>query len=442
MDISFANIFEKSPYSVRTIRSKNPLEREIDVLPARVRECSPDRSVTDHTMYFICLEDNFAEPVELRIQRKNENWKNCIVRPLSNATVMKREGTELSITLSKPENLSIEFDGDMYENLFVFSYIPDEDKPDTSSANMLYFGPGEHHSGLIELKSNQTLYIDSGAVVYGRIYAKDAENITVKGHGVLDGSEENHKDQRPYHVFFEDCRNVRLENIIVRDSPAWCVVPMRCKDVFVSGIKQISYNWNSDGFDICSCDNVDISNVFVRNFDDNISLKSFEGDCQNITFRDSVVWCDCAHNMLVGPEADLENGTTFENVSFKNLTVLESSEYCETYMGVMAIMCANRAVIKNISWDNIVVERASISKLINFQYVTEYAKELGQSVEGVSVKNVVSYEKYLPMTILGFDEEHRIKNVSLTSIVYVDKQENSSENLLINNFVEDITIVP
>ena len=73
MDISFANIFEKSPYSVRTIRSKNPLEREIDVLPARVRERSPDRNVTDHTMYFICLEDNFADPVELRIKRKNES---------------------------------------------------------------------------------------------------------------------------------------------------------------------------------------------------------------------------------------------------------------------------------------------------------------------------------------------------------------------------------
>lgn len=432
---------KKIRYSVQMMTGEGE-KKSLNVYPAQVRQRFPDKTFVDHIMNFICVESAFLEPVEIHIRKLGNEGQSCVVRPLAKQIKAIKRDDEYIVVLSEPVNLSVEFDGDMYENLFIFSYKPDDNKTQLDDGNVLYFGPGEHEVGLIELKSNQTLYIDSDAVVYGRVYAKDAANITIKGHGILDGSKENHTDHRPYHVFFEDCCNIRLENIIVRDSPAWSIVPMRCQDVFVSGIKQISYNWNSDGFDICSCDNVEINNVFVRNFDDNISLKSFQVDCKNITFRDSVVWCDCAHNMLVGPEADLENGTIFENVSFKNITVLESSEYCETYMGVMAIMCANRAVIKNISWDNIVVERASISKLINFQYVTEYAKELGHLVDGVSVNNVVSYEKDLPMTILGVDEEHRIKNVSLKSIVYVDRQGDSSESLQINNFVDDITIVP
>lgn len=433
-------VSEGCGYSVRIVNGKGEI-KEQKVYPARVRQRFPDKTLAEHTMYFACVESEFSEPVELRVQRCGRGGETCTVRPLSRKIPIDRQDEEIVLTLSQPENLSVEFDGDMYENLFLFVHRP-EPRPIPAGENVLYFGPGEHEAGLIELTSHQTLYLDSGAIVYGRIHAKDAEDITIGGYGILDGSGENHTDSRPYHICLEDCRNVRLENIVIRDSPAWCVVPMHCRDVVISGIKQISYNWNSDGFDICSCDTVDISHVFIRNFDDNISLKSFGGNCRNITFRDSVVWCDCAHNMLVGPEADLKHGTVFENISFRNVTVLESSEYCEMYQGVMAIMCADGAVIRDVSWDGITVERASSGKLLHIRYVTEYAKELGQRIEDIAVSHVVSYEKALPVAILGADEVRKVKNVRLCSVTYAGGHGDLSEHLNTNEFTENITIAP
>ena len=55
--------------------------------------------------------------------------------------------------------------------------------------DVLYFGPGVHRPGLIELKTNQTLYIAEGAVVHSRVCARHADHIRILGKGILDCSE-------------------------------------------------------------------------------------------------------------------------------------------------------------------------------------------------------------------------------------------------------------
>ena len=54
--------------------------------------------------------------------------------------------------------------------------------------DVIYYGRGVHDAGLIALKSNQTLFIDEGAVVYGRVTARDARHARIIGHGILDGN--------------------------------------------------------------------------------------------------------------------------------------------------------------------------------------------------------------------------------------------------------------
>lgn len=430
-----------APYAVLSHGRSHSGFSPLVLQQARVRERRPDKSVQDHTMYFVCVEHDFEEPLELRIRRDTAPWRTVSVRPRMEGVTVHEEPDEIQMTLTEPAGLSVEFDGDMYHNLFVFAEQPDSEKPDPSDPNILYFGPGEHHPGMLELTSGQTLYLDTGAVVYGRIHAAGAENITIAGHGILDGAEENHDTLRPYHIHLEQCRGVRLENILIRDSPAWSVVTMYCKDVSVHGIKQISYNWNSDGFDICSCEDVTIDHVFVRNFDDNISLKSFGGDCRRITFRNAVVWCDCAHNMLVGPEADRVGGTVFEDILFENVAVLESREYCDTYMGVMAIMCADKAVIRNIGWRDIRVERLSVGKAISVQFVTEYAEELGRSIENISFEKIWIDQKIPVMTFHGADETRLVKHIQLQDVRYVNGMIHRRDELDINEYVDDLRII-
>ena len=45
-----------------------------------------------------------------------------------------------------------------------------------------------HYAGHIDMQDNQTIFVDSGAVVHCSITAADKKNIAVKGHGIIDNS--------------------------------------------------------------------------------------------------------------------------------------------------------------------------------------------------------------------------------------------------------------
>jgi len=81
---------------------------------------------------------------------------------------------------------------------------------------------------------------------------------------------------RPVMVNFKHCKNVRLENVRIQNSPAWAVHLFFCEDVLVKGINVENpyHAQNGDGIDIESCKNVEVcySNFHVG--DDGICIKS------------------------------------------------------------------------------------------------------------------------------------------------------------------------
>lgn len=54
----------------------------------------------------------------------------------------------------------------------MFPDLPDVDKPAQDVPDVLYYGAGQHDAGRIVMKSNQTLYLDEGAFVYGYVVGK------------------------------------------------------------------------------------------------------------------------------------------------------------------------------------------------------------------------------------------------------------------------------
>ena len=101
-------------------------------------------------------------------------FTNVVVRPVSAKVAVRRDGDLVRFTITKAGAYSVEFDG-RHRNLMLFADPPhDWSDVDRSAANVRYFGPGEHDAGLITLKAGETLFIDEGAVVYGRVFAKDA----------------------------------------------------------------------------------------------------------------------------------------------------------------------------------------------------------------------------------------------------------------------------
>ncbi|QNL52245.1 glycoside hydrolase family 28 protein [Olivibacter sp. SDN3] len=212
------------------------------------------------------------------------------------------------------------------------------DHASQAGGGTVFFPAGKYLTGPIHLKSNITLLIDAGAeisfsdnfdhylpmvpsrwegtMVYNfspLIYAYEAENITIKGGGVLNGngkkwwaysevqvkkSPESHWQKefhrlnteilhpdlpgwvelgflRPPFIQTMYCKNVRIEDVTIKNSPFWTVNPEFSDNVTVNGITiNNPPSPNTDGINPESCSNVHISNCHISVGDDCITIKS------------------------------------------------------------------------------------------------------------------------------------------------------------------------
>lgn len=140
-------------------------------------------------MGFAMFTDDFSTPVRVRVRRRGRPFDSVEVRPAAYAIPTRRISRRtVEFTLERPtQKVSVEFDGDRARNLFVLPDLPDTAAPRASSPDTLYFGKGEHHAGLITLRSGQTLYIDEGAIVYGTVRSYDTRDITIAGRAYCAG---------------------------------------------------------------------------------------------------------------------------------------------------------------------------------------------------------------------------------------------------------------
>lgn len=240
------------------------------------------------------------------------------------------------------------------------------DRLSQAGGGTLFFPAGTYLTGAIRLKSNITLELEAGATLLFSdnfddylpfmevrhegvmmksfsplISAMDAENITIKGEGTLDGQgkawwteffriyvdlekngmrelnkyqplwerendvealyAETNEDWhgtlkrrffRPPFIQLVRCRRVRIEGVKIINSPFWTVNPEFCDNVVVTGVTIHNVpSPNTDGINPESCRNVHISDCHISVGDDCITLKSGRDaqarrlgvPCENIT---------------------------------------------------------------------------------------------------------------------------------------------------------------
>ncbi len=120
----------------------------------------------------------------------------------------------------------------------------------------------------------------------GIITAVKVKDTTVCGEGTIDGcaSEENWWFEpkkiriatRPRMIFFDQCKDMRVQGITVKNSPSWNLHPYFSKDLGFYDLKIISpkISPNTDGLNPESCKNVNIVGVYFSVGDDCIAIKS------------------------------------------------------------------------------------------------------------------------------------------------------------------------
>ena len=309
---------------------------EIFVYNARVSDYAgnPEAGYTQYTMGFALFTDSFRQPLKVRVTRRAGTFSKVEIRPLSYGIVPDvQTPNSVEFELGDPaQKVSVEFDGNRMENLFILPDLPDTAIP--MGANVTYFGPGVHNAGVIRIanESGRILYLDEGAVVLGRIEAENAANLTIRGRGVFCSSQEDHGAGRRPQMEFRNCDNLKIEGILLRDTPNWTLKIVGSTGVHIDNIKEIGWIMNSDGMDFICCRDVLVENTFQRNYDDNVTIKAFNATPEyiashtntdgsysdgaiwmvaglrdfevcNYEIRNCVFWADKAHNMLVGPSA-------------------------------------------------------------------------------------------------------------------------------------------
>lgn len=179
-----------------------------------------------------------------------------------------------------------------------------------NGGGILLFSKGIYRMGSVRLRSNVKLFLEEEAVIcgsglstdfpeldyeafYGReqgavnalLWAVHEAEIEIYGSGIIDGRGSawwHRKDgRRPCVIEFSDCRNVKIRDIKIINSPFWTIHPFDSRSVIIDHIwiQNPPNSPNTDGINPESCSDVHIKNCIIDVGDDCIALKAGKENC-------------------------------------------------------------------------------------------------------------------------------------------------------------------
>lgn len=366
---------------------------------------------------------------------------NYDIRPKSKNIVSSNYRNQILFSLDNPANLSVEVNKNLKRPLFIFANPLEKSIPDKNNPDVIFYEKGKVHTpGIVMIKSNQTVYIEGGAIVRGSFMTDKGKNIKIMGRGIIDNSMYKSQQARPVEI--NECEDVLLEGFIINESRHWTCASFASKNVEYQNIKIVSDNDVDDGIDIVGSQNVLVDNCFIRTKDDCIAIKAgityytkfFSGaNVDNITIQNSVMWNGIWGNGLeIGFETRAD---TIKNITFKNCDLI----HVEGPEGTFTIHNGDRAVVKNVIYEDIRVED-SRGWLIDFKILSSrYSRDKTRGlIENVSFKNITVEGDVFPYSqLLGYDETYRIKGVTLENFVIHGIKVNSTYNGMITTIHSD-----
>ena len=208
---------------------------------------------------------NFTGDVFVRVITKNKKFKSACIRPDYRGTIANvQNDSTVQFLLFQPENVSVEFDGNITDNLLVFTSKPTISKEEAEKAakaqgrDFRYYAPGMYTEDIIKVPSNTTVYLDGGSYFSGTFAVEDAENVSILGRGIA-------RPQNGYegcHVYRS--KNVLIDGLIVNTCPIG-----ESSGVTLHDVRSISHPQWGDGLNVFGgSSDILFDRVFCRNSDD------------------------------------------------------------------------------------------------------------------------------------------------------------------------------
>ena len=381
-----------------------------------------------HFAYF-----DFNGTVQVTIQTTS-SIQSVAIRPKSSGIVPTVSGNTISFTLSQPENLVVEVNGNLNLPLLLFANPLEINPPKQGDPNVIYFGPGKSSPGTINVNSGQTVYIAGGAWVDGIIRAVNTTGITVRGRGVLNPqSIESGQGYVPGLVGILRSQDVLLEGIIVYGKVRLAYGEMGISlsnNVNVDNMKVFGGYWltgGDDGIVVQDSQNINIRNSFVRTNDDSIVYR-FDGNyiysAGNYIVENSVLWPNGASGLVIAAETLTK---TINNVVWRNSDVIhQGSHRWNDWWAVAAVSVhpVDITSISNMRLENIGVEDSR--SVIQFVLLESpdpswvhnpWSNPGAGGIQGILVKNMRVYDSAdVESVIKGWDSTRRVTNITFENL--------------------------
>ena len=376
------------------------------------------------------VQFDMGSPVEVMVKKNNGTVREVAIRPLSKGIEYKQIQNAILFTLEKPQYLSIEFNGDRLHNLHLFANPMETEKYEKETKGVMYFGPGTHRpkdlpNNQIRIPSNTTVYLAPGAVVKAKLVVDKAENVRIIGRGIIDHAVRG--------IEITDSKNIWIDGITVMNPDHYTVFGGGSTGITIKNLKSFSCKGWSDGIDMMCCRQVLIDNVFMRNSDDCIALYNHRwnwwGGSSDITVQNSILWADVAHPINVGGHGDPDSptGEVIENLTFRNIDILEHDEDDPI----------------NILFEDIRVENIQEGRLfyVKVRFNEKYDKQPGSGIEGITFRNI-TYTGIgeNPSLIQGLDKERTVQNVTFENVVINGERMKDLKGIVTNDFIKGIKI--
>ena len=406
---------------------------KIDTYMAKVNALQTDGSHKISEISY-CFFD-FTGDVFVRVIKKSLNGEsvkssNVRIRPDYRGTIANvQNDSVVQFLLFQPENVSVEFDGNITDNLLVFTSKPTISKEDAENAaktqgrNFRYYAPGLYTEETIKVPSNTTVYLDGGSYFSGTFAIEDAENVSILGRGIA----------RPQNGY-EGCHVHRSKNVLI-DGLVLNTCPIgESSQVTLHDVRSISHPQWGDGLNIFGgCSDILYDRVFCRNSDDCTTAyatrKGFNGSVRNVRMTNSTLWADVAHPIFIGLHGNPAVGDSIVGLNYDNIDIICQHEPQVDYQGCLAINCGDGNYVKDVVFDNIRIEipdqvakQASITQ-VKVGWNQKYCTAVGGGVENVLFKNIRYYGEQPNMSVItGYDAQHKVKDISFEGLKINGKQ--------------------
>ena len=331
------------------------------------------------------VQFDMGSPVEVMVKKNNGMIHEVDIRPQARKVQYVQNKNVITFTLDKPQYLSVEFNGDRLHNLHLFANPMETETYSEEEKGVMYFGPGVHRpkdlpNNQIRIPGNTTVYLAPGAVVKAKLLLDKVENVRIIGRGILDHPVRG--------IEITDSKNIVIDGITVVNPDHYTVFGGGAEGVTIKNLKSFSCKGWSDGIDMMCCHDVLIDNVFMRN-----SLEHDEDDVP--------------------------------------------------YQGCMAIDAGDRNRVKNILFEDIRVESIQEGRLfhINVRFNGKYDKQPGQSIDGVTFRNI-TYNGVgeNPSLIKGLDKDRMVRDVIFENVVVNGKKMKDLNGFITNEYIERIEV--